>query len=288
MNGRGEVKRAETSQELVERGLAAAGGRDCAVLVDEHSSVNLRWAMNGLTTNGLNTVSFSAWFNGTSIASASTVMSYVVRCAWPEGTALTWTNPLTFRTFTWHGSLGLAPGWASGQPITRAESELISACLAAHVNAYGANVEISILGRTAAGDALPVAAGELSTWSTPEGCFFGNLATGEGMFAGSDRVSPASESSVRACALSTQQPGMPGTCSPMVYVGRCSEYCTLDASGTFYERCSYNGRSYRPLTTRVKPQDVYTCGDGVCQSTERPGTGNVPSSCAADCGTSLL
>jgi predicted Zn-dependent protease len=46
------LKRAETAQELVERGVAAAGGRDCAVLVDESSSVNLRWAMNGLTTNG--------------------------------------------------------------------------------------------------------------------------------------------------------------------------------------------------------------------------------------------
>jgi predicted Zn-dependent protease len=47
--------RAERSHELVERALAAAGGRGCAVLVEEQSSVNLRWAMNGLTTNGLTT-----------------------------------------------------------------------------------------------------------------------------------------------------------------------------------------------------------------------------------------
>jgi len=47
--------RAERSQELVERGIAAAGGRGCAVVVEERSSVNLRWAMNGLTTNGLTT-----------------------------------------------------------------------------------------------------------------------------------------------------------------------------------------------------------------------------------------
>jgi predicted Zn-dependent protease len=47
--------RAERSPELVERALAAAGGRGCAVLVEERSSVNLRWAMNGLTTNGLTT-----------------------------------------------------------------------------------------------------------------------------------------------------------------------------------------------------------------------------------------
>jgi predicted Zn-dependent protease len=47
--------RAERSQDLVERGIAAAAGRGCAVVVEEGSSVNLRWAMNGLTTNGLTT-----------------------------------------------------------------------------------------------------------------------------------------------------------------------------------------------------------------------------------------
>lgn len=43
-------------QDVVERALAAAGGRDCAVLVTETSGVNLRWAMNGLTTNGITSV----------------------------------------------------------------------------------------------------------------------------------------------------------------------------------------------------------------------------------------
>jgi predicted Zn-dependent protease len=42
-----------SSPVLVEAGLAAAGGRGCAVLVEETSTVNLRWALNGLTTNGL-------------------------------------------------------------------------------------------------------------------------------------------------------------------------------------------------------------------------------------------
>jgi predicted Zn-dependent protease len=51
--GTAGTSRAERSPELVDRALAAAGDRGCAVLVDERSSVNLRWAMNGLTTNGL-------------------------------------------------------------------------------------------------------------------------------------------------------------------------------------------------------------------------------------------
>jgi predicted Zn-dependent protease len=45
-----------TSARLVEIGLAAAAkvqGAGCAVLVEETSTVNLRWALSGLTTNGL-------------------------------------------------------------------------------------------------------------------------------------------------------------------------------------------------------------------------------------------
>jgi predicted Zn-dependent protease len=45
-----------TSAQLVEIGLAAATtlqGTGCAVLVEETSTVNLRWALSGLTTNGL-------------------------------------------------------------------------------------------------------------------------------------------------------------------------------------------------------------------------------------------
>jgi predicted Zn-dependent protease len=42
-----------SSPVLVEAALAAAGGAPCAVLVEETSTVNLRWALNGLTTNGL-------------------------------------------------------------------------------------------------------------------------------------------------------------------------------------------------------------------------------------------
>ncbi|MET0739996.1 MAG: metallopeptidase TldD-related protein [Candidatus Nanopelagicales bacterium] len=41
-----------TAQEIVERGLAASTTEGCVVLVHETSSVNLRWAVNTLTTNG--------------------------------------------------------------------------------------------------------------------------------------------------------------------------------------------------------------------------------------------
>jgi predicted Zn-dependent protease len=56
MTPAGAPVRRATSQELVEIALAAAaaaGSAGCAVLVSETSTVNLRWALNGLTTNGL-------------------------------------------------------------------------------------------------------------------------------------------------------------------------------------------------------------------------------------------
>jgi hypothetical protein len=68
-------------------------------------------------------------------------------------------------------------------------------------------------------------------------------------------------------------------------VGSCSTYCTKDSTNTFYTSCTYNGTTYRPITTRMKSSDIYTCGDGVCQATEHCGTGTTPSSCAADCGS---
>ncbi|MDA8047120.1 MAG: TldD/PmbA family protein [Actinomycetota bacterium] len=40
-------------QELVERGLAAARGDGCVIVVEESTEANLRWANNTLTTNGV-------------------------------------------------------------------------------------------------------------------------------------------------------------------------------------------------------------------------------------------
>ena len=44
----------DSPQDLVERALAEAGtGTELVVIADEHSAVNLRWAGNTLTTNGV-------------------------------------------------------------------------------------------------------------------------------------------------------------------------------------------------------------------------------------------
>jgi hypothetical protein len=141
-----------------------------------------------------------------------------------------------------------------------------------------------MLGEDAQGTPVPVSAGELTTYSEPEGCFFGNGFDGSGaLYAGSDHDTlDASQSSVRACALDWAGGG--ADCAPIVHVGACSQYCTKDSTDTYYTSCTYNGVTYQPLTTRIRPAELYTCGDGVCQVSEHCGTGSTYDNCGLDCG----
>nr|WP_238536516.1 hypothetical protein [Stigmatella aurantiaca] len=240
-------------------------------------------SVNGLSVNGLSSATFQGWFTADP-AVRDIVMRYVVQCAVPSGQERTFTHPTTGVTYRWQGLLGLAPGWAGGAQATVAEQQTVSACMAAHTNKYGLAVSISVLGKTAQGTPIPTTPEELASHSVKEACFFGNLFTHEGIYAATDRSSlNAAESTPRACGLTSQQ----GTteCAPIAHVGFCSDFCTPEPSTPFYSQCTYNGVTYRPLTTRILPSDIYRCGDGVCQFTEHCGTGSTYDSCAADCGT---
>ncbi len=239
---------------------------------------------NGLSTNGLSTNGlFGSWFSEDP-ARGNEVMRYVAFCALPSGQSLSYTHAGV--TYTWTGLLGLAPGWAGGASATVAEQQTVSACLAAHVNKYGVHVDISVLGRSSAGAVIPTTSEELATFGQREGCFFGNLFTNEGLFAANDAayLNP-DQSTVRTCGLSSWSGD--ADCLPAVqHVGQCSTYCTLDtASRNQYFRCEYNGKLYRAITTRIRAEDIYRCGDGVCQLSESCGTGTTADSCAADCGS---
>jgi hypothetical protein len=144
-------------------------------------------------------------------------------------------------------------------------------------------IYISMLGRDAQGVEIPYTSGELATYSEKEACFFGNTFNDEGFFAANDRnfLRPG-ESSPRACGLSAKHQST--DCPPLVHVGDCKDFCTLNAEKTYYTECTYNGVAYKPYTTRIRPADVYTCGDGVCQFTEKCGTGTSYDNCYADCG----
>lgn len=235
-------------------------------------------AFNGLAFNGLSSGNFSSWFQQHPEES-DLFMKYLIRCAVPTGQTRTYSNGSS--TYTWPGQLGLAPGWSSGLPATLAEQQIVSACLAALVNKYGRTVTVSLLGHNAQGQRIPTTASELASFPLREGCFFGNLFNNEGLFVGNDQgMLPESQSSLRACALAGSN-----ECPPLVHVGSCYTSCAHDSTGTYFTQCTHNGVTYQPITTRLRPQEVVTCGDGICQPTESCGSGTRANSCKWDCGT---
>jgi hypothetical protein len=78
--------------------------------------------------------------------------------------------------------------------------------------------------------------------------------------------------------------GDASVCPPLLYVGQCSDVCTHSVGSCFYDSCTWNGKTYQPITTRLTMSERYFCGDGVCQFTEHCGTGIAADSCKADCG----
>jgi len=239
-------------------------------------------SINGLSVGGLGTTTFRDWFEENP-AERNMVMKYIVLCAVPQGQYRLFTSFVTGRTYRWNGMLGLAPGWSAGAQPTRNEQEVVTACLAAHANKYGMHIYLSVLGRNANGTEIPYTSGELATYAETEACFFGNTFNGEGIFAANDRdYLSLSQSSPRACGMIAQNQST--DCPPIVHVGSCATYCTLNDAKTYYTSCTYNGVTYKPITTRIRPVDIYSCGDGVCQFTEQCGTGTSYNSCYADCG----
>jgi hypothetical protein len=245
-------------------------------------------SLNGLSLNGLDlglaTTQFQTWFQNDPVNSAMQV-SYIVKCAKPTGTNVTYTNPATGVAYSWPGELGLAPAWTN-RAMTVAEQQVMSACMVAHANKYGVHVPIAVEGRTAAGVEIARAANELTSYPVREAGWFGNTANGEGIFVCLDHVAwTAQYSSPRACALDMQPPGQTSNaCPPIVFTGPCGAICTPDATKTYYTSCKWNNKTYLPLVTRFQPASVYSCGDGVCEVSEHCGSGASASSCKADCG----
>jgi hypothetical protein len=239
-------------------------------------------SVNGLSVDGLATVGFLGWFEADP-AMAAMVMRYIARCALPAGQSLSWEWNGT--PYTWYGVLGLAPGWGGGAPISPAEQQLVTACLAAHSNRFGLHVGLSIRGPLPDGQSfIALDPGEDALFAKPEGCFFGNLFDGSGIYSGAFLPSwTAEETNPRGCAV---EGGLPGSCPPMQHVGSCADFCTAAPGdgATVYASCTVNEVSYLPLTTYLSAGDVYRCGDDVCQFTESPYDQVTGAGCRADCG----
>jgi hypothetical protein len=268
--------------------LASGNGMSANGMSVNGMSVN-GMSVNGMSVNGFTPVAFAtgafgSWFNG-DVATRSVLMKYLVRCALATGRSYTWTNPSTRVAYTWAGSLGLAPGWTSGAPISKAEQELVSACLAAHVNEFGLAIDIAVEGTDATGATLLRSYDELWQYPNQEGCFFGNLFTGEGIFAGIDHGDwGPSNSTKRGCVFDYSAIGTARDCPPLRVVGVCNQLCQPNTEGTGYTTCTYGGKTFRALTTRIANSTLNFCGDGKCDPGERCGASYTYGACQWDCG----
>jgi hypothetical protein len=240
--------------------------------------------LQGLHPNSLTEDHFKKWF-AADPKTANALMKYLVKCSLPLGVGMSFDYGGI--TYFWPGLLGFAPHWASGESIPENEQQLVTACLGAHANRYGAHVPISLLGRDADRRPLAMSGDELSSFPVTEGCFFGNVFRKDGVFSASDRPVDlmSNQSSLRACAL-PDRTGAGGTsmCAPIKYAGSCRDLCRPDPTNTYYLNCTVSGKSYLALTTRIQRNVEYTCGDGVCQVTESCGTGSSWNDCGLDCG----
>ncbi len=274
---------------------------DTSALMSQNGMSTNGMSTNGMSTNGMSTngltlaglsaatlssVQFATWF-ASNPTYANMLLSYLAKCALPTGVTVSyWSAGVSYQ---WAGELGLAPVWASGQSIPVAEQQLVSACLGAHTNKYGVHVNISVRGYQENGTPLPVSSAEASQYGNDEGCYFGNLFDGTGVYSGWSSNSPLTQrqnTSERACAISG---GQPGQCSPMIETNRtCQSMCTgswSDVNNSFqFTSCTYGGVTYRPITVRLQDSDIATCGNGVCEASEACYNPLNGSGCYADCG----
>ncbi|MBZ4423180.1 hypothetical protein [Myxococcus sp. RHSTA-1-4] len=96
------------------------------------------------------------------------------------------------------------------------------------------------------------------------------------------------QSSPRGCALS---PGplqkVEENCPPIIPLESCDAYCDLSLLRPYRTQCTVKGTRYRAITTRLRAEDVFLCGDGQCQYTESCGVGLDYRDCLLDCGLCL-
>jgi len=168
---------------------------------------------------------------------------YVVQCAMPPGDDRTVT--VDGKTHTFRGVFGLLPVWASGEPMTNAENQVLAACLGAHVNPLGVHVPISIRG-----PGVRVDPGEPELFPVREGAFFA-LPNGDGAlttYACAAEYVPHEGDDSRFCT-------QPGGCRSVVGLGPCSGICQIDDEGNF--RCARGGVEMPGvLTTFMKPREA--------------------------------
>lgn len=183
------------------------------------------------------------------------LLGYLARCALRANESVTLADSNNVR-HSFGGLVGLVPGW-SQRALTASDGRWISACLLAHANAYGMNVDIALHGDHATLQDLPP-----TGFTQQEAGFYGDLFQAATAFAclGSSPSDPEATAQ-RICGRSEAcHFAILGDCEPASMTSVCH-------GGPR----AYNG---------CKTEDLGVTLDEVITVYARPGTFTLPPSCA--------
>lgn len=187
------------------------------------------------------------------------LLRYVAECALgPQDVLLVEAAGIEY---AFSGLFAVAPAWAY-RDITLTEKELVSACLLAHVNAYGIAVHISV---RAPGTILADGP-ELASHPVYEGTFFGDLF-------GAELEAYACTGSLRDIAIQHSPDRLLRSCADLTpdcqltVVGRCRDVCDTYSDKYGWQGCQANGRRFAETVSVFLRDDNAdhlnaTCGVG--------------------------
>jgi len=154
-----EPATSEADEDLLSANLLSANLLSANLLSANLLSANMLAANSLSVQNMVNT------------ANGRLILKYVVSCALPASATMT-AKDSAGTTWSFAGSIGLAPEWATGVP-TASNRRWVSACVLARTNYFGISVPISM--RADNNIHLTATSSEITTYNEAEGAFWGDL-----------------------------------------------------------------------------------------------------------------
>jgi hypothetical protein len=212
-----------------------------------------RLAFNRLAFNRLafNRLAFNSLDNLEHSPGGRDLLLYVARCALSDGDVLVAEHGS--ESYEFPGLMGLAPEWEH-RGLTTAESRWVSACLIAHVNAFGVAVEISL---RAPGPILATAE-EAYDFPVYEATFFGHV-FGDDLETysclGNDAEIAAAHAPDRALRVCAD----PGPQCEIVELGYCRDVCDTYVTGTGWTGCQVGADHYQETVSVFLRSEGESC-----------------------------
>lgn len=206
------------------------------------------------------------------------LLAYVARCAFSEGDALVAEHDGV--SYTMPGLLGLAPEWET-EGLSDTKARLVSACLLAHVNAFGVSVPISLRSAGTIEASIP----EMIEYPVYEATFFGDVFGSELRTFACTGSSPSiatslsADRSLRVCSDDTPECAIES-------VGACRDVCEYLIPGYGWTDCWADGVMYTETMStylRYTAGSAGTDGYQACDDDDDCDMSNASTSEVLDC-----